>query len=459
MRIEQTSKPHAAHPGDNRDPSRGRRLAAGIVTTLLSRGVGALAPLLLIPLTYKSLGPALFGLWMTLTAITSMVAFADLGLGNGLMTRLAPCYSKGDEAAAKRNISTAYAVLVATAAALLLSLWSFSSIIPWTDIFNVEDSISGSQTSDVAIICLAIFVINIPASLIVRVQYAYQLVGVSNIWQSAGNLSSLAFAWTAVACDMKPAFVVGAATAGPLVFNIVNALWYFCARMPAIAPSIRDVDPRTARSLMSLSSRFFALTVITAVAMNADQLIIAHAVDLTAVAVYATMAKLLALLGMIINIINLPLWPANGDALAKGDATWVMRTTKLMTMASTISVAGTAAALLLASEMGWINWLGPARDQWPLITTLAIWWVSVAALSPRFMVQNATGVVAPQICGWLAFLLLSLPAKWFAAEKLGIEFVPLVGAAIYLLVVAPSAIIGYRKSISQSKQPLGDISP
>ena len=48
-----------------------------------TRAVGVAVSIVSIPLVIDYLGPERFGLWVTATAIISMLTFADLGLGNG----------------------------------------------------------------------------------------------------------------------------------------------------------------------------------------------------------------------------------------------------------------------------------------------------------------------------------------------------------------------------------------
>ncbi|MEI2419856.1 hypothetical protein V6O07_06260, partial [Arthrospira platensis SPKY2] len=41
-------------------------------------------------------------------------------------------------------------------------------------------------------------------------------------------------------------------------------------------------------------------------------------------------AKLASLIGLIVTTINIPLWAANAEAIAKGDLVWVKRTVRRM---------------------------------------------------------------------------------------------------------------------------------
>jgi O-antigen/teichoic acid export membrane protein len=55
--------------------ARDRNLLGGIVTGLGGRGIGLLAPFLVMPAMLEHLGEANFGIWMTVVSITSMAMF------------------------------------------------------------------------------------------------------------------------------------------------------------------------------------------------------------------------------------------------------------------------------------------------------------------------------------------------------------------------------------------------
>lgn len=430
---------------------RNRRLTSGILTSLVSRGIAALVPLVMVPLTLNYLGTQLYGLWMAVAALTGMAAFADLGLGNGLMTKLAPCYSSGDALAARRYVSNAYCMVVSLAVIMVLMLWALSGLIPWTSLFNVDDPAVATHANGIAMISLSAFLLNVPLSLVVRVQYAYQRVGQANIWQASGSLWSIPLVIGAVQLRLSPELVVMAAVIGPPLSNLLNSLWLFGRHLPDIAPRPRHVDRDTAGQLLGLGGQFLLLTIVMSLAMNADNLVIAHVLVLGSVTTYSVPARLFAQLGLLVSLVNLPLWPANGEALARGDVDWVRRITARMTLASALMVATPGLVLVLAGDRILSAWLGSDIGASPaLMAGLAVWWVMLAAISPRFMVQNSVGVVMPQLLGWSLYLLLSVPLKLWAASSFGVDAVPIAGVVVYALVVLPAAIWGYRKAMSEA---------
>jgi O-antigen/teichoic acid export membrane protein len=440
-------------PGSERDrPGVGRlrRLASWAATAALSRAVSAVAPLALIPLTLSYLGADLYGLWMAVTAVTGMTAFTDLGLGYGLMTKLATCYANGDTEKARRYISSAYVMVTATALAACGLLWLAAGAVPWSSLFNAGGSVTPEQARGIAMACLTAFLLNVPLSLAGRIQYAYQRIGMSNIWHAAGVLASLPLAFIAVRAEMSPVMVVASVVAAPVLTNLVNTLWMYGRCMPEIAPRLSMVDRRVTHELLRLGGQFFLITVVMTAADNADSLIVAHTLDLASVATYAVAAKLFAQLGFLVMLVNQPFWPMHGEALAKGQLAWVRRTVRRMILVSVLAVVIPAVTLVLLGDRLFMAWLSvPVGNRW-LLAGLALWWVLLAGLSPLFMVQNAAGVIRPQIVGYSLYLVLAVTAKWYGSTLFGVAAIPFIGVLCGLLTVVPAAIYGYRRVLAMS---------
>jgi O-antigen/teichoic acid export membrane protein len=66
------------------------------LSSILGWVVAAICMLVQVPLALHYLGAEAFGFWMTITGIMMFMAFADLGLGNGLQNRVAELYESGD---------------------------------------------------------------------------------------------------------------------------------------------------------------------------------------------------------------------------------------------------------------------------------------------------------------------------------------------------------------------------
>jgi O-antigen/teichoic acid export membrane protein len=428
------------------DP-RTRSVVRGVSASVVSRAIGALGPILLVPITLGYLGDETYGFWMAVTAVTGMVVWADLGLGNGVLTTMSKDVALGDVTAARRNLASAYAALLVVAAVLLTALVLLAGAIPWETLFNADESRLAASPEALALVCFGAFIVNIPLSLVQRAQYATDRVAQSNLVHSVGILTSLAVTWTLVRVDAGPVAVVAGAVSGPVLGSLFNSVWFYAGPGRPYLPRPADAHRATSAALMGMGSRFLLLSVVTSAALNVDNLIVTHTLGLEAVADYSVAVRVFTALGLLINLVNLPLWPANAAALARGEHAWVRRMTQRMTVLSAAAVVLPGIGLTLLGPDLVMPLLGSDADVSRLLfVALTVWWTLLGATSPRFMVQNARAILAPQTVGWLAYLVLSVPLKTLAASRIGLEAVPFTGAVLYAACVVTGAVVGYRRA-------------
>lgn len=430
-------------PGESIEPTEsGRDLGKGVIASVLSRGLAAGLPLLMIPIALDYIGSDRYGLWMTVNAVLAMVAWLDLGIGNGLLTKLSEAASRRDGVQAGRLLGFAYTVLGVIALLALPALWLTKGVFPWREALGAGGQLEASFVTSVLLVCAALFLVNLPVSMVQRAQYAFGEVVQSQVWQASGSLLAIIGVVAAVNLDFGATAVIGVGSAGPLLGNAIATIVFYCQHGRDVRPAIGFAGSQD--GLLALSGRFFILSVLTSLATNADPLIISHAGTYEDVTGYAVPFKIFAMAGLLITLINTPFWPAAARAISRGDYAWAGRVQQRMMAASVLSVATALIALTMISPK-LVALLGAPQSNKTFVIAvgLSIWWVLVASMSPRFMVQNAGGVLTPQTVGWLLFLVLSVPAKWITATNVGYEWVPYAGAIVYLFTVVPGAFVGY----------------
>ncbi|MET7375527.1 lipopolysaccharide biosynthesis protein [Micromonospora arida] len=431
--------------------SRGRALVTGIASSLAGKAVGLVAPLLITPIAFGYLGAERYGMWMAITSLTAMALFADFGLGNGLLTRLSRLYATGDRRAAAREIASAYALLGSLAVTLLLVLVVTVQLVSWPTLLNVVDPVVARDARAVVLLCFGAFFVNIPLALIQRVQYAHQQVGQSNLWQAAGSLVSAGLVVAAVAANASPVLVIAAAVLAVPLLNLANSICWFCWQQPDLRPRVRDVRASKVRGLLRLGARFFGLSVLSSIVLNIDGFLVGRVLGLHAAANYAVILRMFAVLALFVTLVNLPLWPANGEALARGDVTWVRRSTRRMVYLSAAAVTLPALCLILSGNdilRLWVRSDDLEQVPAPLFVALAVWSVFVAVAAPLFMVQNSVGLLGSQFLGWAACLVVAVPLKILLAGRGGLSGVALASALSYGVTVLPAAVVGYRKALA-----------
>lgn len=429
------------------DP-RTRRLLRAIMGGLVGRVVILLAPFIVMPAMLRSLGDLHFGIWMTAVAFTSMALFADLGIGNGLLTRLSGAFGRGDKQSIRSDISSAYATLSTVALGLAalgaLALFALGRGMADARGWEIDDR-------SIAIIAasLGAFVLGIPANIIQRVMYAEEKVVQANLWQIGGAALSVATAFGAINLRASPAqIVLSYAVASPLVL-ILSSVWYF-SKHRDIAPRVSEIAWPAARDLMRLGSRFLLLSVLTSIAMNADNLIIAARVGPDAVTAYAIPAKVASLLALVITVISLPMWSANGQAIAQGDFAWVQAKARKMAFVGATAIAIVGLTLALAGNIIINLWADREfAGQQHVLLAFAFLYAAMALASPFHMILNSVGIIRVQIYSWGLFAFFTLPLKYFFADEKSLFLFPTISFFAYFVIILPASYFSSKRYIAR----------
>lgn len=425
---------------------RSRRLVRGITTSALARVLSVCSPLVVIPLALDLMGPDSYGVWVTMTAITGMLLWADLGLGNGLMTQATKELAIGNRAGARQVIASAYAMLGGLAITAIAVLITLAVFLPWGALLNSKSS----EASAIAVITLGAFILNVPLSLIQRVQYSLGEVALSNVLLAGGPVLTILGALAANHAHVSSTKAVVLMTSGPIVASVLATI-VTIARHRDLVPMRGDLARGTTRSLLALGTLYLTVQVLSAVALNADNLIIAQVRGAAEVVDYSIIARLFMIAGLVISLANLPLWPANAEALARGDVTWVRRTTLRMTWISGGCMVLVGTVLVVFAEPFVHTWVGPEVEvPRVLLVGFALLWTVVAVASPAFMVANSQAKLRPQLFGWSGFLLSSILLKLVLAQS-DVELLPLAAAGLYLVCLWPAAYFGYRQALTNDQ--------
>lgn len=417
--------------------ARDRNILTGIVTGLGGRGIGLLAPFLVMPAMLKHLGEANFGIWMTVVSITSMAMFMDFGIGNGLLTKLSKAFGNDDWPEMRRLIATGYAALsmiALTASALLMVGWGWLASLGHEHVLHNIDAVA----LQIAIVTGIAFLIGIPVFVIQRVMLSCQQNVQSNSWQMAGAFVAVVACYSVIYADGSSAAAVAAYAISPIVVMLVATVYFFL-RKPELRPRKIDLTKPHAKELLSIGSYYFMLSIITSIALNLDNVIIAYVLGAEAVTEYAIPAKLASILGLLVSTIFLPLWAANGDAIVRKDYAWIERTSRRMSLIGGLMVASFGLLLALSSEKIVTIWMGRSfSNEFEVTLGFAFMYTLFAIASPYQMILNAAGVINTQIKAWAVFLVISILAKYCFITMLHQSWLtPFVSALAFLIFVLP----------------------
>ena len=366
--------PFDASTPEGRSKERYRRAALATVGLGFSRAASIATSLIAVRLTVRYLGIERYGLWMTISSVALMLNFADFGLGNGLLNRLAEANGKDDRTAARRYVASAFFVLLGLAVLLGVGFGLLFPLIPWHNVFNVSSSAAIAEAGPALTVFLLSFLVSLPLGVVQRIQAAYQEGFATGMWISLGSVLSLVGLLAAVRLSAGLPALVLAMSGGQVLALALNGAYMFGWSKPWLFPRWSDASWESARDILQLGLYFFILQIVVAVSFASDNIVIAQVLGAEAVAQYAVPMRLFALLGGIVGLYLAPLWPAYGEALARGDIGWLKRTLA-RSLALTLLVCGIPSLLLVATGKWLVHlWVGPLLEpSYSLLLGLAVW--------------------------------------------------------------------------------------
>jgi O-antigen/teichoic acid export membrane protein len=345
-----------------------------------------------IPLAIGYLGTERYGLWVTISAVTAMLTFADFGLGNGLMNAIADAYGRDDPTAAQRAVSSAFLILTAVAVAGGAVFALLYGIVPWAEVANVSSATAVAEAGPTALVFFLCFAVSLPLGLAQRIQYGRQEGFEVSLWAALGSLIALAGLIVAIQVRAGLPWLVLALAGGPVVATALNGVFLFTRRHPDLRPRLQDATGPAAFRLIRVGMLFFVLQLAVAVAYQSDVVVAARIIGPSAAAEYSVALRLFFLVPTLLSMVFLPLWPAYGEAIARGDLAWVRRTLTRTTTLGLASTMASSAFLIVGSREVLRVWVGPIFDPpFMMLLGMALWAVvSTGFMSIAMLLNGAT---------------------------------------------------------------------
>lgn len=368
-----------------------RRILLSAGASALSRGIAFAGSLVTIPIALGHLGTDRFGLWIAIISLLVTLNFADLGIGNGLITTVADATARGDREEVVHQVSSAAAVLLSISLGGAALFFLIDTQIDWGVLLNATTP-RGVAEADGAMVVLALcLLVAIPASLAQKIHLGLQEAFVAHLWAGAGSLLAIGGVVTAVGVGASLPWMVLAAAGGPVFTAMLNCLTLFYRRHPDLRPRLSAVSKAGALVASRRGATFLILGISASIAYQADHLIVARILGADAVSGYAVPLKLFFIAPTILGFVLVPLWPAYSEALASGDISWV-KTALRRSILGGAGFTAAASGLLIAFGPSIIDaWVGDAvRPATSLLIGMGLWAVVNGIGGPIAMFLNGT---------------------------------------------------------------------
>ncbi len=334
-------------------PSGTRRVA---LLGLIYQGIYAGTQLVGFGLLVRHVGAELFGLWMTLVAISSLLPLAMLGQHGILLTRVGSLAFQ-DPQATQRIFFTSATLVTGIALVLLTLLSLVSPVMDWGQLLKAGEGLTQPQVGLTAYLAIAVSLLSLPAIMGGHLIYALQRGDLVHQIMSVSCLASLLATALAIHWS-QPLWVVGPVSLlGPLLGGLVLWLYGYLRQLIPLPPW-EFLDYQLMHRLLAAGS-FFAITdMMTLIILRTPDIIVAHLHGLGQVGPFAAIGRFPLLMLATFQAILLPYWPVISESAQRQGPAWIgalARRTLVLTLG--IWALGAAAFWLFGPRLI-VAWMG-----------------------------------------------------------------------------------------------------
>jgi O-antigen/teichoic acid export membrane protein len=303
-----------------RSNERYRRIALSTGTSIFHKLVTVFTGLISIPLTVNYLGEERFGLWMAITSVIALLAFADLGLGNGLVNAVAKAEGENDLEYLQKAVSSTFFILLVVSLVFSVVLFILYPLVNWSSIFNVQTKVAITESGPTIFVLMSFFILNIPLGIISKIRIGLQEGYQDNFWLGMGAIIGFMGVLITIYFKLGLPYLVGSIMVGPLVALIANGYLLFYKRL-YLLPKFNNFNFNISKNLLKVGFYFFLLQAFAVLSNSADNIIIAQVMGISSVATYAITKKLFLII-QITQFVIAPMWPAFIESLSRKNYRW-----------------------------------------------------------------------------------------------------------------------------------------
>lgn len=378
-----------------------------------------------------------YGIWALLITVQTWINLFDLGIGNGLRTRVAESLANGRIKEAASNISMAYAVFTLIFILLMVALIPTVIVVDWQSFLNVS-TIGSSElrgavgaTALLTSLILVTNLINPVAAAVQRNSYTAVAIFIHAAIFLVLAVLILVTGWGSVLT-----FLVLRGTLN-VVVNLGFTIWFYSQRRE-IKPYV-TTDLRGSRGLISLGFGFFIVQIAMLVLFSTDQFLIVKLLGPEQVPQYDVVYKLFSLFVTVHLMVAGPLWSAYTEAYQKQEFNWVRRTIrgqhKFLFLLAVASVALVPVARPIIAV-----WTGDTVEPASGLAGLMCLFVVLTMWNNTFgAFLNGIGHLRPQIVAATIGAFLNIPLSIFFVSTLSFGISGIVLATI--LSIALQSVI------------------
>lgn len=376
-----------------------------------------LISLLLVPLTIDYLTKDTYGTWLTISSIVTMMAFLDIGIGNGLRNKFSEAIAKQNVILARAYVSTAYAIFSVIQLALVVIFLIVFRYVPWQRIFNTN--INTDQLQMVVLLTVVAMAVKLVLDILSYVLFALQEPSRVNLMTLVSSVLVLIGTYALTRYTTGSLVYLAAVTAiSPVLIMMVGGLILYSGKLSDYRPTVRLADFKHAKSLLSLGYQFFVIQLAVIIIFYTDNLIVAQLFGPGEVTTYNVAFRYFNAVNILFTIAVAPYWSAFTEAFVKNDVSWMKRTYQYLQKLWIGLVVAVIGMILLANTV-YSVWVGDRVKVPFLLSALMGVFVIISCLnSVNSLILNGIGKVRLQLMVALFCATINIPLAIFLGRNL-----------------------------------------
>ncbi|MGD0831110.1 MAG: MATE family efflux transporter [Terracidiphilus sp.] len=378
--------------------------------------------LISIPLTIHYLGAERYGMWMTIASLVAMLSSADFGIGYGLLNMVSDSYGREDWDAARRCISSGFFSLLVVASTIICAALLVYPHILWQKWFNVTSPIAVQESGPTLLVLVSCVALSIPVSVTLRVQSGLQRGYIANFWVTVGQVLGLIGVIIGVRIRIGLPWLVLAVAGAPAIAAVFNTAYTFMVISPELRPRLSFVEFDTTKRLLGLGLLFFAFQLAQIVGFQSDNLVLSHILGASKVPVYAVTSRMFSVVTILMSFVIAPLWPAYGEALARGDISWLKHTLQRSIVLVLAICIPTNILLILSGKWLLRVWVGQQiSPSWSLLLGIGLSQTLMAIVTPLSVFLNGLNVLSKQAIFAALMAVTNICASVYLTRRIGVS--------------------------------------
>jgi len=434
-----------------------KTLLKKIIPVGISKVLGILAYFLTIPLLIEYLNLEEYGLWLTVSSVTSWLLLFDIGVGLGIKNVVTKLTVNNNILLLRQYVSTSYIfllviMLIFTTIFYIINFFFFDL----SSIYNTPIHLKKAVFICNNILISSVFLLLVQKNIIFILQ-GLQKTGLAEFINATSILLILLVIW--ISNNFNLSFGGNRLVTVSIIYSIIPLFTYFTFSFilfntteKAIRPTMNFFEFKLIGDISGFGIHFFVIQLTGLIMFSTDSIIISHIFDNVSVSIYNIAFRYFGLINIGFGITLIPIWPMVAKYFHEKKYDEIENVkNNLLKLFFTFSII--AVVMLLLSNTIYTLWIdNKLKIPFELSVSMLIYVIVICWGSIFGTLLNAMGKTSFQMKYSLIIMLINVPLCIFFSKYLNLGLIGIpIGTIVCLCIGNTLITLHYVKQINKLK--------